>query len=242
MGMSTDQVPEYGHSRNTAEGIDGLNVRTWRCWCLSCLISVLGGPSCRPAETVILPRLLSHSNPLFSFSCYFLVVFFFFFASLLQLLEQHLAGKEAGSDAEDDEAAWDEWSSDSGSDLDSEDGWQNVESDSDNEIDISDSDDDEDDKTRRQLKKEAKEKRARQLAGLPRIEDSDSEEEEEEADDGKSEAAVSDAVGGSEIKTGELDLNAGSMSQLATQKVRMGASRCPHLRAGLSMDSQGLKA
>jgi protein SDA1 len=26
MGMSTDQVPEYGHSRGTAEGIDGLNV------------------------------------------------------------------------------------------------------------------------------------------------------------------------------------------------------------------------
>lgn len=144
------------------------------------------------------------------------------YVHLCQLLEQHLAGKTGDDmEGEDDEAAWNEWSSDDGSDSDSEDGWQNVDSDSDADLDISDSDDEEDEKTRRQLKREQKAKRARQLAGLP-VEESEEEEEEEKADedenedeDGQSEAAVSEAT--AEVK---LDPSVGSMSQLATQKVR----------------------
>ncbi|GAA5990987.1 hypothetical protein JCM11641_007729 [Rhodosporidiobolus odoratus] len=105
----------------------------------------------------------------------------------LDLFAKHLAeqaaakedGEAGDGDEDDDEAGWDGWDVESGTESDSSGGWINVEDDG-SDLEISDSDDDEEDKARKKRKIEAKEARSK-FKGKgkgKKLDDVDEEEEE----------------------------------------------------------------
>ncbi|BGP39226.1 Severe Depolymerization of Actin [Rhodotorula kratochvilovae] len=98
----------------------------------------------------------------------------------LDLFAKHLAEQAENADGEtaaadeDDEAGWDGWEAESGSESDSSGGWVNVDSEGESDLEISDSDDDDEDKARKRRKVEAREAKKRAL-------DAVEEEDEDEA-------------------------------------------------------------
>ncbi|TNY18052.1 SDA1-domain-containing protein [Rhodotorula diobovata] len=102
----------------------------------------------------------------------------------LDLFAKHLAEQAQNADGEapadqdeDDEAGWDGWEAESGSESDSSGGWVNVESEGESDLEISDSDDDDEDKARKRRKVEAREAREAKKRGLEAVAEEDEEDE-----------------------------------------------------------------
>ncbi|BGP15092.1 hypothetical protein JCM10213_002762 [Rhodosporidiobolus nylandii] len=107
----------------------------------------------------------------------------------LDLFAKHLAEQAAAADGEepaedDDEAGWDGWDVESGSESDSSGGWINVDSEGESDLEISDSDDDDEDKARKKRKVEARAAKGKGKK-LAAVEEEDEEDEAPAAKKGK---------------------------------------------------------
>ncbi|KPV77583.1 uncharacterized protein RHOBADRAFT_47992 [Rhodotorula graminis WP1] len=127
----------------------------------------------------------------------------------LDLFAKHLAEQAQNGDGEDgaanpdddDEAGWDGWEAESGSESDSSGGWVNVESEGESDLEISDSDDDDDDKARKRRKVEAREAREAKKRGLDAVAEED--EDDEQSPPKKRAVDVAGTKGDDEIVFGQ---------------------------------------
>ncbi|GAA5916353.1 hypothetical protein JCM8208_005312 [Rhodotorula glutinis] len=128
----------------------------------------------------------------------------------LDLFAKHLAEQAQNADGEDgganpdddDEAGWDGWEAESGSESDSSGGWVNVESEGESDLEISDSDDDDDDKARKRRKVEAREAREAKKRGLDAVAEED-EDDDEQSPPKKRAVDVAGTKGDDEIVFGQ---------------------------------------
>jgi len=122
---------------------------------------------------------------------------------LAEQAQNHADGEDGGANPadDDDEAGWDGWEAESGSESDSSGGWVNVESEGESDLEISDSDDDDDDKARKRRKVEAREARELKKRGLDAVAEED--EDDEQSPPKKRAVDVAGTKGDDEIVFGQ---------------------------------------